>query len=126
MQPHFDTHHLRRIFNEGTGRGRTGESNRLRKNITITPDTWERFSDVVRTGPGQYGSPVIELGILVILFVFANEDKATLPKLVKMLVQVAKKPGTVSDRLRALADGIDSQIAVNKLKTKSDVATHRG
>jgi hypothetical protein len=59
---------LRRLYNKGNiGRGEEGVSRRKEFKITLTPNTYLALSKLIPVGPGQYGSPVMELSLRMML-----------------------------------------------------------
>lgn len=64
----FNLHALRRLYNKDQqGRGEQGVKNRYDMHPTITHLTFLALVKSVPVGRGQYGSPVIELSLRVML-----------------------------------------------------------
>jgi len=65
MNDKFNLYAARRVF--ASNKRIKGESNRRLLRTTITNETYDALERAVPTGPGQYASPVVEVGIRMIL-----------------------------------------------------------
>jgi len=99
----FNLFILRRLFNlENIGRGTVGERSRFEMHPTITWATYYALTRAVPTGRGQYGSPVLELGLRLLLALSTGSIK--LPTIAEELNKATLKRRDVITRLRKLAD----------------------
>jgi len=103
----FNLYVLRRLFNlDNIGRGTQGERSRYEMHPTITWATYLALTRVVPVGRGQYGSPVLELALRLLLATGAGSLKiATVAE--ELNRAVIKRKDFIS-RLRQLADAMES------------------
>jgi hypothetical protein len=103
----FNLYVLRRLFNsENIGRGTVGERSRFEMHPTITWATYWALTRVVPVGRGQYGSPVLELALRLLLATGIGSIKiATVAE--ELNRSLLKRKDFIA-RLRQLADAMES------------------
>lgn len=103
----FNLYVLRRLFNaENVGRGTEGEKSRYEMHPTITWATYWALTRVVPVGRGQYGSPVLELAIRLLLACSAGSIK--IKTVAEELNRSVLKRKDFIARLRELADAMEN------------------
>lgn len=102
----FNLFVLRRLYNlENLGRGTAGERSRYEMHPTITWTTYWALTRVVPVGRGQYGSPVLELALRMLLATGVGSLK--IATVAEELNRAVIKRKDFAARLRQLADAID-------------------
>lgn len=102
----FNLFTLRRLYNkDNVGRLEPGSKSRYELHPTLTWITYYMLTRAVPVGRGQYGSPVIELAIRVLLCVVGRSiGFPTIAEEIKFAIKDSK---TVASNLRELANYID-------------------
>lgn len=104
----FNLYVLRRLFNlDNVGRGTEGERSRYEMHPTITWKTYFALTRVVPVGRGQYGSPVLELAIRLLLATSVGSLKIT--TVAEELNRALLKRQDFIARLRELADVMEAE-----------------
>lgn len=97
---------LKRLYNpDHVGRGTQGKVNRREVKITITPQTYLALEQVVRIGPGLYGSAAINLFIRVALALIGQLDLIRVAE--EFALTASEDKHTLANNLRKMADFID-------------------
>lgn len=104
----YNLHVLRRLFNlENVGRGTAGDRSRYEMHPTITWATYFALTRVVPVGRGQYGSPVLELALRLLLATSTGTIK--IATVGEELNRALLKRKDFIARLRELADAMEAE-----------------
>jgi hypothetical protein len=101
----FSVYVLRRLYNKGSGRGSTGVVRRYEMKPTITFETRDALEQTVPTGPGKYGSPVMELALRLLLCLVG---KFSIDYIAPELVYAVTDRHKLVANLRLMADAIEN------------------
>jgi hypothetical protein len=103
----YNLYVLRRLFNlENIGRGTQGERTRYEMHPTVTWATYYALTRAVPVGRGQYGSPVLELALRLLLACSTGSIKIV--TVAEELNRAVLKRKDFIARLRQLADAMEA------------------
>lgn len=118
----FNKFVLRRLYHvDHEGRGEQGVIRRHPFKVTIRPTTFLALRNAIDVGKGQYGSPVVELALRVILTLVGEYSHEERTKVCEELVASVDRPQEVAQMLVFMAVQVQELSDTVKVKAPSKV-----